>query len=59
MNPIWLMRLSRLARNPPSRKRAILMGIVAIAVAAIWGLEALGLWPDWATAARMPRTPNP
>ena len=55
MNPIWLLRMSKWARNPPSAKRVMLVfGIIALA-GVIWGIEALGYWPDWATAERLPR----
>jgi len=57
VNPLWLLRMSRWARNPPSKQRVLLV-FAAISVAAgIWGIEALGLWPDWATAERIPRRP--
>ncbi|MFY0648277.1 MAG: hypothetical protein ACSHW6_14680 [Sulfitobacter geojensis] len=55
MNPVWLMRMSQWARNPPSAKRVkLVFGIIAIA-AVIWGIEWLGYWPEWAKAERIPR----
>ena len=55
MNPIWLMRMSKWARNPPSTKRVKLV-FAAIALALIIvGIEWMGWWPDWATAERIPR----
>ncbi len=55
MNPIWLLRMSKWARNPPSAKRVMLVfGIIALA-AIIVGIEWMGWWPDWAKAERMPR----
>ncbi|MGJ8626545.1 MAG: hypothetical protein ACSHXB_06250 [Sulfitobacter sp.] len=55
MNPNWLFRMSRLARNPPSLKRVkLVFGVIALA-ALIWGIEWMGWWPDWATAERIPR----
>jgi hypothetical protein len=56
VNPNWLFRMSRWARNPPSAKRVkLVFGIIALAFV-IWGIEWLGYWPDWATAERIPRT---
>ena len=55
MNPIWLMRMSQWARNPPSAKRVkLVFGILAVAFV-IFGIEWLGYWPEWATADRVPR----
>ncbi|MCX7559884.1 hypothetical protein OS190_09925 [Sulfitobacter sp. F26204] len=55
MNPIWLLRMSRWARRPPSAKRVkLVFGIIALA-AIIYAVERLGYWPDWATAERLPR----
>ena len=55
MNPIWLLRMSRWARNPPSSRRVLLVLAVIALAALIWGLEWIGWWPDWATAERLPR----
>ncbi|KAF0677476.1 hypothetical protein [Profundibacterium mesophilum] len=52
MNPAWLLRMVRWARRPPSRKRVALMLAVAAIALAIAGLEAAGLWPEWATLDR-------
>ncbi|MEW9920786.1 hypothetical protein AB2B41_14315 [Marimonas sp. MJW-29] len=55
MNPIWLLRMSKWARNPPSAARVkLVFGVIALA-ALIWGIEWMGWWPDWATAERIPR----
>ncbi|NNF71200.1 MAG: hypothetical protein HKN02_03280 [Rhodobacteraceae bacterium] len=55
MNPIWLLRMSKWARNPPSATRVkLVFGIIA-AAAIIWGIEWMGWWPEWATAERIPR----
>ena len=59
MNSVWLMRLSQLARKRPSRNRVLLIGSVVALITVVWGLETLGLWPDWATAERVPRVPRP
>lgn len=42
----WLMRLSRLARHPPSRTRLILYAVVALACIGLWAAERYGLLPE-------------
>lgn len=53
MNPlIWLVRMSRWARNPPSpRIVALVFGIIAAGLVLV-ALDRLGLWPQWATLDR-------
>ena len=58
MNPLWLLRMSRWVRQPPSRRRLIVAAVVVALVVTIWGLEHWGLWPDWATAEKMRRAPR-
>ncbi|MCV6586881.1 MAG: hypothetical protein OIF47_15225 [Marinibacterium sp.] len=54
----WLLRMSRWARNPPSTRRVVLVfGVIALCLL-IAGIEAMGWWPDWANAERMPRRPG-
>lgn len=55
MNPIWLLRMSKWARNPPSATRVKLVFEIIAVAAAIWGIEWMGWWPEWATAERIPR----
>ncbi|MFD2739329.1 hypothetical protein ACFSUD_07115 [Sulfitobacter aestuarii] len=53
MEPRWLFRMSRWARNPPSPARVkLVFAIIALALA-IGAIEWLGYWPDWATAERI------
>lgn len=47
----FLLRMARLARRPPSRRRAMLWGLVLAACLALAGLDWLGLWPDALTLA--------
>ena len=56
MNPIHLLRMRRIVQRRPSLRRVILVLAVVALAGAIWGLEQAGLWPDWATANRAPRT---
>ena len=39
MNPIWLVRMARWARHPPSPGRVKLVLGVVLACLLIWGLE--------------------
>jgi hypothetical protein len=49
MNFGWLMRMYRWSRNPPSARQVMgLLAIIGICLALV-GIEALGIWPDWAT----------
>ena len=55
----WLLRMKRLAQHPPSWRK-VLLGLAVIGVcAALYLIEWLGYWPDWATTngntRRMPR----
>ena len=52
---IWLMRMARWARNPPSPARMKLMAAVGVLGLAIWGIEAMGWWPEWAKTERIKR----
>jgi len=49
MNPLWLLRLSRLVRHPPSRGRVYLILAVLAIVGVLYGIEHLWGWPDWLT----------
>ncbi|NVO22897.1 hypothetical protein HJ526_10465 [Donghicola sp. C2-DW-16] len=49
MNLIWLVRMSRWVRNPPSPQRVkLVLGVIAlclilVAIEHFWG------WPEWLT----------
>lgn len=49
MNMNFLLRMARMARHPPSPKRAALMVAVIVACFALWGVEMYWGWPDWLT----------
>lgn len=53
MNPLWLMRMSRWARQVRSPGQVIAVIAIVIACLAIYGIERYIGWPDWATAQRM------
>ncbi|MEZ5779640.1 MAG: hypothetical protein R3E44_14890 [Paracoccaceae bacterium] len=46
MNPRHLLRMARLARNPPSLRRVVLVFSVVAACLAVFGLEWFGVLPD-------------
>ncbi|SFB01489.1 hypothetical protein SAMN05421688_2387 [Poseidonocella pacifica] len=49
MNPFWLLRMSKWARRPPSRRRVMLvLAIAAVGIGIALVENYLG-WPDWAT----------
>ncbi|MGB3246242.1 MAG: hypothetical protein WBB25_17030 [Sulfitobacter sp.] len=55
MNPLWLLRMAKWARNPPSPLRVkIVFGVVLLALLIV-GIEWMGWWPDWATSEPMRR----
>jgi hypothetical protein len=46
------MRAAQWVRNPPSEARIkLVFGAIALALL-IFGIEWLGLWPEWATTER-------
>lgn len=48
-----LLRMARLARNPPGW-RAVRIGLaVFLAALLIWAVESAGLWPAWMTTERV------
>ncbi|MGI3167612.1 hypothetical protein ACRARG_00560 [Pseudooceanicola sp. C21-150M6] len=49
MTPLWFLRMSRWARNPPSAARVKLVLAVIALCLAIVGLEKLVGFPDWLT----------
>lgn len=55
MNIVWLMRMKRWVQNPPSPRRVKAVFIIIAIAAAIYGIEYMGWWPEWATAERMNR----
>ncbi len=55
MNPLWLLRLVRLLRHPPSKSRVVLILVVLGIVAALYGIEHIWGWPDWLQVNRVPR----
>ncbi|SOC11682.1 hypothetical protein [Rhodobacter maris] len=58
MNPLWLMRMAKWVRHPPSLRQVQIAAVVIALVALIWGLDHFGFWPDWARVERAPRVPR-
>ncbi|MDZ4312472.1 MAG: hypothetical protein U1A24_18140 [Cypionkella sp.] len=47
MNPIWLIRMSRLARHPPPLwKVKLVLGVIVLCLV-LFGIEQIWGWPDW------------
>ena len=57
MSPIWLVRMAKWARHPPGKRRVAIVLTVLILCLALAGLEAFGLWPDWASAKKLKLRP--
>jgi len=55
MNPLWLLRLTRWARNPPSPHRAMVIFAIIALCLMLYGIESVFGWPDWLTPERLPR----
>lgn len=47
MNPIWLLRMVRWLRHPPSLARVILVAVTIGLCLAVVGIEHFWGWPDW------------
>ena len=47
MNPIWLIRMARLARHPPPMWRVKLGIGVGILCLILFGIEQFWGWPEW------------
>ena len=58
MNPIWLIRMAKWARNPPSLGRVQLVFIVLALCLVLVGIEWLWGWPAWLTVNKGPRLPR-
>lgn len=49
MRPIWLLRMARWARNPPSEKRVrLVLSVLALSLGLV-AFERLVGWPEWLT----------
>jgi len=53
MGPVWLLRMARWARNPPSWGRVKLVVAVIVVCLALVAAERWIGWPDWATVDRV------
>lgn len=49
MTPLWLLRMAKWARNPPSWGRVLLVATVVALCLALVLVERLVGWPDWLT----------
>ncbi|MFN3724144.1 MAG: hypothetical protein ACK4VZ_13985 [Paracoccaceae bacterium] len=53
MNPIWLLRMAKWVRNPPSWARVKLVVGVVVACFVIFGIEYFWGWPEALTVQRV------
>lgn len=49
MNPIWFLRMKRLAQNPPSLQKVKFIAGIILVCAVLFALERVWGWPDWLT----------
>lgn len=55
MNPLWLLRMARWAKHPPSDARVkLVLAVIAISLL-LFGYEWLFGWPEWLTPNKVPR----
>ncbi len=59
MNPLWLIRMARWARNPPSVLRVIIGAVVVAFCLILVGIEHFWGWPDWLRVNGRMRLPKP
>jgi hypothetical protein len=53
MNPLWLVKMARWVRNPPSPDRVKLVVGVVVACFLLFGVEYFIGWPDWLTVDKV------
>ncbi|MFC2967391.1 hypothetical protein [Acidimangrovimonas pyrenivorans] len=58
MNPLWLTRMARWLRHPPSPARVRLVIGVGLACLALALFARYVYWPDWAVPNRIGRLPH-
>lgn len=55
MNHIWLLRMAKWARHPPSARRVkLVLGIAGVCLALV-AVERFVGWPDWLTLEAPPQ----
>ena len=54
MNPMWLLRMARWARNPPSTRMVIMVLAIIVLCVVLFGVEYFLGWPEWLTPDRVP-----
>ncbi|MDJ0822126.1 MAG: hypothetical protein QNJ09_10020 [Paracoccaceae bacterium] len=58
MNPLWFLRMSKWARNPPSAKRVKLVFAIVALCFVLFAIERWIGWPDALSVERAPRFPR-
>ncbi|ULB09295.1 hypothetical protein ORIO_05070 [Cereibacter azotoformans] len=59
MSPLWLLRMARWARRPPSRRRVLLVLAVVGASLALVAVERVAGWPEALTVDGFGRAGRP
>jgi hypothetical protein len=59
MGPLWLLRMARWARHPPSARRVVTVIVAMVLCAGIVLIEHFWGWPSWATLAPRPHGLRP
>ena len=47
MTPLWLLRMARWVRHPPSVQRLAIVAVVLALCLTLVGIEHVWGWPDW------------
>ncbi len=47
MTPLWLLRMARWVRHPPSVQRLVIVAVVLALCLTLVGIEHVWGWPDW------------
>ena len=49
IGPVWMVRMARWVRNPPSKAMVYLVIGIVLTTAVLIGVEQFVGWPDWLT----------
>ena len=55
MNPLWLLRMKKWAKTPPTSGQVKFALAVLLACAILYGIDQIFGWPAWLTPNAIPR----